>query len=58
METRKKLLEKFSALVIIGKIKSFLSTNPSENEIELFYIKEIMPYDKRSINEILKEEVE
>tara|TARA_R100000808_G_scaffold17627_1_gene38893 strand:- start:5 stop:181 length:177 start_codon:yes stop_codon:yes gene_type:complete len=58
MESRKKLLEKFNALVIIGKIKSFLSTNPSENEIELFYIKEIMPYDKRSINEILEEGVE
>jgi len=39
---------------IIDKIKSFLSTNPCDEDIELFYVNQILPYDKRSINEILQ----
>ena len=34
-------------------IKEFLETNPTDTEIEEFYIREVMPVDKRSIEEIL-----
>lgn len=43
---------------IVAKIKTFLATNPSEEEIELFCVNEMLPYEKRSINEILKKEDE
>jgi aspartate/glutamate racemase len=32
----------------------FMKTNPTENEIEWFYLKKVLPLDKRSIDEILK----
>lgn len=37
-------------------IETFMERNPTNEEIECFYIHEVMPYDKRSINEILEEE--
>ena len=37
------------------KIRDFLATNPSEIEIEKFYLVEVLPYDKRSMTEILDE---
>ena len=37
------------------KIRDFLATNPSEIEIEKFYLEEVLPYDKRSMTEILDE---
>ena len=39
--------------LLINKIENFLATNPSEEEGELFYINEVLPYDKRSIKEII-----
>ena len=39
-----------------NKILNFLKTDPSNEEGEKFYLKEILPHDKRSILEILKEE--
>ena len=36
------------------KIRQFLATDPSENEIEIFFLAEILPYDKRSMTEILE----
>ena len=39
--------------LLINKIENFLATNPSEGEGELFYINEVLPYDKRSIKEII-----
>jgi len=38
-----------------NQIIEFLSTNPNENQIENYYINKILPFDKRSINEILEE---
>ena len=35
------------------QIKEFLASNPSNEQIEQYYISNVMPYDKRSINEIL-----
>ena len=37
------------------KISQFLARDPSENEIEEFYLAEVLPYDKRSMTEILDE---
>ena len=37
------------------KIRDFLATDPSEIEIEKFFLVEVLPYDKRSMNEILDE---
>ena len=37
------------------KIRQFLARYPSENEIEEFYLVEVLPYDKRSMTEILDE---
>ena len=34
-------------------IVKFLAGNPSEAEIEEFYINKVLPVDKRSISEIL-----
>ena len=34
------------------KIRDFLARDPSENEIEEFYLEEVLPYDKRSMTEI------
>ena len=41
--------------LLINKIENFLATNPSEEEGELFYINEVLPYDKRSIKEIIQD---
>ena len=38
------------------KIENFLNTGPSDLEGELFYINEVLPYDKRSIEEILEDQ--
>ena len=38
---------------LTSKIKMFLATNPTEEQIEEFYINQVLPIDKRSINEIL-----
>ncbi len=35
------------------QIKEFMATNPSNEQIEQYYISSVMPYDNRSINEIL-----
>ena len=43
---------------LINKIKLFLATNPTEEQIEEFYVNKILPIDKRSINEILQSEEE
>ena len=32
------------------KTRDFLATSPTEIEIEEFYLVEVLPYDKRSIN--------
>ena len=37
------------------KIRDFLATSPTEIEIEEFYLAEVLPYDKRSMTEILDE---
>ena len=34
-------------------VKDFMATNPTEEEIEEFYVNKILPIDKRSIKEIL-----
>jgi hypothetical protein len=46
---------RLEVLIIKEKIEKFLLTNPSYSKIEQFYIHEILPYDKRSINEILSD---
>ena len=38
---------------LVHKIILFLIGNPTEEEIERFYVNQILPHDKRSINEIL-----
>jgi len=43
---------------MVEKIIEFLATNPTEEQGETFYINEILPYDKRSMIEILKEDCE
>jgi len=37
------------------KISQFLATSPTEIAIEEFYLAEVLPYDKRSMTEILDE---
>ena len=37
-------------------ILDFLKSDPTQEEIEMFYCKEILPKTKLSINEILEEE--
>jgi len=34
-------------------LQNFLIGNPEENQIELYYVQHVLPYDKRSIDEIL-----
>ena len=41
---------------VYDQVKDFMDTNPTDDEIESFYINEILPQDKRSINEILEED--
>ena len=36
------------------KISQFLARDPSEIEIEEFYLVEVLPHDKRSMTEILE----
>ena len=43
---------------LINKIKNFLKTNPTYEEIDLFYSNEILPHDKRSMTEILIERIQ
>ena len=38
------------------QIKEFLASNPSDDQIEQFYINVVLPVDNRSINEILNSE--
>jgi hypothetical protein len=37
-------------------IEAFLATEPTQDEIEIFYINEVLPHDNRSINEIINED--
>ena len=37
------------------KIREFLARDPTEIEIEKFFLVEVLPYDKRSMTEILDE---
>ena len=37
----------------VNKIILFLKDNPTEEEIERFYVNEVLPHDNRSINEII-----
>ena len=37
------------------KISQFLASDPSEIAIEKFFLVEVLPYDKRSMNEILED---
>jgi len=39
---------------LITKTKNFISKNPTESQIESFYIKEILPYTKDSIEDLLQ----
>ncbi len=39
-----------------AKVEKFMATDPSEEEIEKFYMREVFPHDKRSITEIMTEE--
>lgn len=39
---------------LIEKTKDFMSRNPSENEIEIFYVNEVLPYTKDSITDLLQ----
>ena len=39
-----------------AKVEKFMATDPSEEEIETFYMREVLPHDKRSISEIMAEE--
>jgi len=52
-----KIVEKKEVEMAQDKIKEmivkFLAGNPSEAEIEEFYINKVLPVDKRSISEIL-----
>ena len=34
-------------------IRKFLDLNPTDEQVEAFYINEVLPHDKRSINEIM-----
>ena len=53
----KTIVEKKEVEIAQDKIKAmiveFLAGNPSEAEIEEFYINKVLPLDNRSINEIL-----
>ena len=40
---------------LVHKIILFLRTYHTEEEIERFYVNQILPHDKRSISEILAE---
>lgn len=39
-----------------AKVEKFMATDPSDEEIEKFYMREVLPHDKRSISEIMDEE--
>ena len=39
--------------ILDKELKEFMATNPSNEQIEQYYISSVMPYDNRSINEIL-----
>lgn len=39
---------------LVKKTKDFMSRNPSENEVELFYVNEVLPYTKYSITDLLQ----
>lgn len=36
------------------KTKDFMLKNPSEDQIEIFYINEILPYTKDSIEDLIQ----
>ena len=39
---------------LIIKTKKFMSKNPNQSQIERFYIKEILPFTKDSIQDLLE----
>ena len=41
--------------LLLREIRDFLATDPPEHDIEYFWTTEVLPHDKRSINEILEE---
>jgi len=41
---------------LANTIQDFLSTNPTEEETETFYLNHVLPYDKRSMAEIMNED--
>tara|TARA_R110002020_G_scaffold58394_9_gene160143 strand:+ start:474 stop:719 length:246 start_codon:yes stop_codon:yes gene_type:complete len=41
--------------LVENHVKEFLANDPNEEEIEKFYINRILPFDKRSVDEIIKE---
>ena len=43
---------------MVEKIIEFLATNPTDEQGETFCINEILPFDKRSMLEILQEDCE
>ena len=46
----------YSITRMIINIKTFLALNPTDEEVYKYYDREIAPFDKRSISEILEEE--
>jgi hypothetical protein len=38
---------------MIDRILQFMATDPTLDAIEEFYLREVLPHDKRSISEIL-----
>jgi hypothetical protein len=38
---------------LVEKTKYFMSKNPNQSQIESFYIKQILPYTKDSIEDLL-----
>ena len=46
----------YSITRMIINIKTFLALNPTDEQVYKFYDREILPFDKRSISEILEEE--
>lgn len=38
---------------LVKRTREFMSANPSVNEIEVFYVNEILPHTKDSIEDLL-----
>ena len=53
MPKQKPYIKKPKMKATTKSILDFLQTNPSDAAIEDFYINKVLPFDKRSISEIL-----